>query len=204
MYDIAPHPLHISHYSSSFFYQCKGLGTLSIWFISRRVCRSKNNNPVHMSRPLFKECDFLVLVCVLACIILCMCTLALKVLKNEKWGGLTVVSFDRSDFKLFTLKFSNISVQSSSCERHKTAQRTLFLLFANNNCFPKSDEILVALFEFRRFIYITYVSNRKLVSNVAKGFLAPVSNIHILVDIHRSNAQRGLGRWHTLCIVLGP
>ncbi len=120
----------------SFFFRCMGLGTLSKWFISRRVCRSKNNNPVHMPYPLFKECDFLVLVCVRACVILCMCTLALKVLTNEKRGGLTVVSFDRSDIKLFTLKFSNNSVQSSSCEKHKTAQRTLFLLYANNNCFP--------------------------------------------------------------------
>ncbi len=32
-------------------------------------------------------------------------------------------------------------------------QRTLFLLFANNNCFPTSDEKLVA-FEFRRFFNI--------------------------------------------------
>ncbi len=44
--------------------------------------------------------------------------------------------FDRLPFKLFTLKFSNKSVQSSSCERPKTAQRIMFLLFANNNCYP--------------------------------------------------------------------
>ncbi len=75
----------------------------------------------------------------------------LKVLTNEKRGGLTEVSFDSSGFKLFSLWFSNKSVQAPSCERHKTAQRTLFLLFANNNCFPKSDEKLLALFEFRRF-----------------------------------------------------
>jgi hypothetical protein len=31
----------------------------------------------------------------------------LKVLTNEKKGGLIFVSFDRSGFKLFTLKFSN-------------------------------------------------------------------------------------------------
>ncbi len=35
-----------------------------------------------------------------------------------------------------TLKFSNKAVQSSSCERPKTAQRIMFLLFANNNCYP--------------------------------------------------------------------
>jgi hypothetical protein len=59
----------------------------------------------------------------------------LKVLTNEKRGGLKVVEFDRSPFKLFMLKFSNKSVQSSSFERPKTAQRIMFLLFANNNCY---------------------------------------------------------------------
>ncbi len=60
----------------------------------------------------------------------------LKVLTNEKRGGLKVIAFDNSPFSLFTLKFSNKSIQPSSCERPKTAQRILFLLFANNNCFP--------------------------------------------------------------------
>jgi hypothetical protein len=60
----------------------------------------------------------------------------LKVLTNEKRGGVKEVAFDMSCFKLFTLKFSNKSVQSSSCERCKTAQRILFLLLANNNYFP--------------------------------------------------------------------
>jgi hypothetical protein len=50
----------------------------------------------------------------------------LKVLTNEKRGGLKVVAFDRSPFKLFSLKFSTKSVQTPSCERHKTAPRTLF------------------------------------------------------------------------------
>jgi hypothetical protein len=62
--------------------------------------------------------------------------LMLKVLTNEKRGGLKVVEFDRSPFKLFTLKFSNKSVQSSSCERQKTAQQIMILLFSNNNCYP--------------------------------------------------------------------
>jgi hypothetical protein len=44
--------------------------------------------------------------------------------------GLTVVSFDRSGFVLFSLWFSNKLIQAPSCERHKTAQRTLLLLFA--------------------------------------------------------------------------
>ncbi len=60
----------------------------------------------------------------------------LKVLTNEKRGGLRVISFDRSPFKLFSRKFSKESVQAPSCERHKTTQRTLFLLFANNYWFP--------------------------------------------------------------------
>ncbi len=76
---------------------------------------------------------------------------ALKVLTNEKRGGLAMVSFDRSGFHLFSLWFSNKLMQAQSCGRHKTAQRTLFLLFANNNCFPTSEEKLLALFEFRRF-----------------------------------------------------
>ncbi len=59
----------------------------------------------------------------------------LKVYTNEKRDGLRVVSFDRSSFKLFSLKISNKSVQAPFCERPKTTQRTLFLLFANNNYF---------------------------------------------------------------------
>ncbi len=59
----------------------------------------------------------------------------LKVLTNEKRGGLKVVEFDRSPFILFTLRFSNKSVQAASCERLRTAPRTLFLLFEINNCF---------------------------------------------------------------------
>jgi len=59
----------------------------------------------------------------------------LKVLTNEKRGGLSVVSFSRSPFKLFSLKLLNKLEQAPSCERHKTAPRTLFLLFANYKCF---------------------------------------------------------------------
>ncbi len=62
----------------------------------------------------------------------------LKVLTNEKRGGLGVVAFDRSLYKLFTLRFSNKSVQASSCVRLRTAQRTLFLSFEINNCFQIS------------------------------------------------------------------
>jgi hypothetical protein len=59
---------------------------------------------------------------------------SLKVLTNEKRGGLKVVAFDRTPFKLFTLRFSNKSVQAPSCEKHETTQRTLFLSFEINNC----------------------------------------------------------------------
>jgi hypothetical protein len=62
-------------------------------------------------------------------------TSALKVFTNEKREGLTLVSFDRSCFKLCSRKFSNKLVRAPSCERQKTAPRTLFLSFASNNCF---------------------------------------------------------------------
>ncbi len=57
-------------------------------------------------------------------------------LTNEKRGGLRVISCDRPPFKLISQKFSKESMQAPSCESHKTIQRTLFLLFANNNWFP--------------------------------------------------------------------
>jgi hypothetical protein len=42
---------------------------------------------------------------------------SLKVLNNEKRGGLKVVSFDRSPFTLFSLRFSNKSVQAKTAPR---------------------------------------------------------------------------------------
>jgi hypothetical protein len=59
----------------------------------------------------------------------------LKVLTNEKRGGLAVVSFDRSRFKLLSRKFSNKYVLAPSFKRPKTAPRTLCLSFESNNCF---------------------------------------------------------------------
>ncbi len=61
--------------------------------------------------------------------------LFLKVLTNEKRDGLKAATFDRSPFKLFSLKFSAKSVKALSCERLKTTQRTLFLSFEIKNCF---------------------------------------------------------------------
>ncbi len=56
--------------------------------------------------------------------------------ERKQAGGLNLVSFHRSRWKLFTLKFSKESVLTPYCERPKTAQRTLFLSFEINNCFP--------------------------------------------------------------------
>jgi hypothetical protein len=64
----------------------------------------------------------------------CMVVVSLKVLTNEKRGELNVVAFDRSPFKLFTLRFSSKSVEAPSSEKLKTTQRTLFLSFEINNC----------------------------------------------------------------------
>jgi hypothetical protein len=61
-------------------------------------------------------------------------TVPLKVLTNEKRGGLKMVEFDKSPFKLFTLRFSNKSVHVPSSEMPKTTQRTLFLSFEINTC----------------------------------------------------------------------
>ncbi len=47
-----------------------------------------------------------------------------------------MVSFDRSCFKLSSRKFPNKLLHALSCERPKTAPRTLFLLYTNNNYFP--------------------------------------------------------------------
>ncbi len=63
---------------------------------------------------------------------------SLKLLTNEKRGGLRVILFYRSPFKLFSRKFSKESVQAPSFERPRTAPRTLFVSFAINNCFQIS------------------------------------------------------------------
>ncbi len=47
--------------------------------------------------------------------------LSLKVLTNEKEGGLEVVAF-RLSLKLFKLRFSNKSAQAPYSERSKTTQ----------------------------------------------------------------------------------
>ena len=97
---------------------------------------------------------------------------ALKVLTNEKRGGLRVISFDRSSFKLFSRKFSKESAQAPSCERHKTTQRTLFLLFANNNCFPIA--VLCRIFMKKSVKLTCHVVN----SNIAIGSLPTLQTLH--------------------------
>jgi hypothetical protein len=67
-----------------------------------------------------------------------MCPQINKLFKGEKRGGLKVVAFDRSPFKLSMLRFSNKSVQAPSCERHRTAHRSMFLSFEINNFFQIS------------------------------------------------------------------
>ncbi len=47
-----------------------------------------------------------------------------------------MVAFDRSPFKLFSLRISTKYVHAPSCERPKTTQRTLSLSFEIKNCFP--------------------------------------------------------------------
>ncbi len=108
--------------------------------------------------------------------------LDLKVLTNEKRGGFTMLLFDRSPFKLFTLKFSNKSIQSSSCERHKTTQRTLFLLFESNSWFP------ITLW-CRRCVR----KSGKLVSHVANSYIA-IGSLPTLLYKSRWELSRYLKR----------
>ncbi len=65
----------------------------------------------------------------------CYVIMYLKVLTNEKRGGLTKISINRYPFKLFPLKFSSKSMQAPSCKRPITSQRTLFHSFEIDNCF---------------------------------------------------------------------
>ncbi len=73
---------------------------------------------------------------------------SLKVLTNEKRGGLRVISFEWPPFKLLSRKFSKDSVQAPSCERHKTTQRTPVsiickqLLIPNNAIVSGCDTLL--------------------------------------------------------------
>ncbi len=64
---------------------------------------------------------------------------SLKVLTNEKIGGLKVVAFDRSPFKLISLRFSNKSVQAPSCGRPKTTHTDTDSELAQTLCVSALD-----------------------------------------------------------------
>ena len=101
----------------------------------------------------------------------------LKVLANEKRGVLAVVSFDRSRFKLFSRKFSNKCVQAPSCERLKTAPRTLFLSFESNNCFPITVQCRRLMKKSGKLA--CHVVN----SNIAIGSLPTLQTLHGLLAL---------------------
>jgi hypothetical protein len=62
----------------------------------------------------------------------------LKVLTNENRGGLNLISFDRSPFKIFSLRFSNKSLQAPSRERPKT------LKLLSEPCFYYLQSVVVS------------------------------------------------------------
>jgi hypothetical protein len=62
----------------------------------------------------------------------------LKALTNENKGGLTVETFDRSTFKLFSLRFSNKSLQAPTWERTVSVICNQEL-FPNNGIVSGSD-----------------------------------------------------------------
>jgi hypothetical protein len=67
-------------------------------------------------------------------------THALKVLTNEKRGGLKVVAFDRSPLQLFTLRFSNKSVQADASMKQSERKRPL--------CIWTSPDFFIPCFRF--------------------------------------------------------
>ncbi len=103
-----------------------------------------------------------------------MCLKILKVLANEKRGGLKVVVFDKSPFKLFTLRFSTKSVQAPSCKRPKTTQRTRFLSFEINNWFPITVQYSVGDLLKKSGKLACHVVN----SNIAIGSLLALQTSH--------------------------
>ncbi len=101
----------------------------------------------------------------------------LKVMANEKRGVLAVVSFDRSRFKLFSRKFSNKCVLAPSCERLKTALRTLFLSFESNICFPITVQCRRLMKKSGKLA--CHVVN----SNIAIGSLPTLQTLHGLLAL---------------------
>ncbi len=69
---------------------------------------------------------------------------------------LSLFIFNKTVKKKFMLRFSNKSVQASSCERPRNAERTLFLSFEINNCF----QIAVSLCRYLETIMISNDRNQ--------------------------------------------
>jgi hypothetical protein len=103
--------------------------------------------------------------------------LYLKVLANEKRGVLKVVVFDKSPFKLFTLRFSTKFVQAPSCKRPKTTQRTMFLSFEINNWFPMTVKCRRRIKKYGKLA--CHVVN----SNIAIGSLPALQTSHELLAL---------------------
>ncbi len=88
-----------------------------------------------------------------------------------------MVSFHRSCFRLFSRKFSNKLVQALSCERPKTALRTLFQLFANNKYFQIT--VLYRSFLKKSVKLVCHVGN----SNIAIGSLLTLQITLVIVAL---------------------
>jgi hypothetical protein len=89
-----------------------------------------------------------------------------------------VVSFDRSRFKLCSRKFSNKLVQAPSCKRPKTTQRTLFLSFEINNCFPITVYVVSVFYEKSAKLACHVVN-----SNIPIGSLPALQTSHGLLAL---------------------
>ncbi len=89
-----------------------------------------------------------------------------------------VVAFDRSPFKLFTLRFSNKLVLAPFCKRPKTTQRTLFLSFEINNCLPIINGISLDAYEKIRENYMPPVVNSLPILPISLGIVALYEKIY--------------------------
>ncbi len=101
-----------------------------------------------------------------------------------------MVSFDRSPFKLFSLRFSNKSVQAPSCGRPKTAPRTIFLLFANN-CIPISASCRAAT----NFSHHTLICNNGIAQSTSSPIYEMTARIGSPSWIFSNNAKSPSDIW---------
>jgi hypothetical protein len=103
LYIIFPFPPSTAKLLSDFHDRCTDQVHLTY-----ELCANTNDTPPNHT---IRQCALTLIVSY------CTLQVPLKVLSNEKRGDLKVVAFDRSPFKLFMLRFSNKSMQASSCER---------------------------------------------------------------------------------------